>query len=121
MYGAFVPRNVAEAYAASMGITLPDTPDEEEAIEHGPPLPPPPPVPRITAYVRTTRALGLAAPLMVVEKREGPVLLTVTDGVYFGSLMGGSSSGSHCWFVFWDEILTSTIPLSEAPAGHPLA
>ena len=79
-----------------------------------PPDPPPPPdVPIIQADVRVMVTDVRDITRVVVQKRTGPLLLAVTEGVYFGSTNGGSSSPPACWFVFWDEILHTTIPLSR--------
>lgn len=86
------------------------------------PRAPQPPQALITAEVRVGSVNDeTKVRTTVVEERTGPLLLQVTEGVYFGDPNTGSTRPCAVWFVFWDEILRSTIPLSEAPAGHPLA
>jgi hypothetical protein len=47
------------------------------------------------------------------ETRTSPVLLTVTEGVYVGERI------EDVTLIAWDEIESSTIPLSDLKLGHP--
>lgn len=69
----------------------------------------PRPRPIITATVRVEGG--------IVERVTFPLLLVLDEGIYMGQVT--DSNSYHAWFVPWEDIVSSTIPLGELRVGHP--
>lgn len=74
-----------------------------------------PPAATIQAWVRDP-----VYSIVRAKRVTAPLLLIIGDGVYIGSVNTPGKEGLPTrWFVPWEDVIHSTIPLPGAPIGHP--